>query len=82
MGKGKKAGNSQVTRFYYRSSVSLFWGYARRILERSYQLSGAEGHLRHEAEQLQGVDIQPDHTGARLQGHLVPECAADRGREL
>ena len=42
----------------------------------------AEGQLSHEAEQLQGVDIQLDHTRARLQGHLVPQCAADRGREL
>jgi hypothetical protein len=42
----------------------------------------AEGELNCEAEQLQGVDIQLDHTGARLQGRLVPQCAPDRGREL
>ena len=42
----------------------------------------AEGWLNLEAEQLQGVDIQLHHTWARLQGRLVPQCAADRGREL
>ena len=32
----------------------------------------AEDVLNHKAEQLQGVDLRPDHPGARLQGRLVP----------
>ena len=38
--------------------------------------------LNHKAEQLQGVNLHLDHPGARLQGCLVPQCAADRAREL
>ena len=38
--------------------------------------------LNHKAEQLQGVNLHLDHPGARLQGRLVSQCAADRAREL
>ena len=38
--------------------------------------------LNRDAEQCQGVNLHHDHPGAGQQGRLVPQCAADRGREL
>ena len=38
--------------------------------------------LNPEAEQRQGVNLHLDHPGDGQQGRVIPQCAADRGREL